>query len=122
MKPTILILGIFIVFSIIIPNINSNKIQKSGSDSKDSSNEYQIKISKLEKEIAELKYKLQSCQSNDKIYSSSFLELKSDPAFKTMINFPLPRDTSYIGVPGEKNNQKFGHIKLCTPGCIVGGG
>jgi hypothetical protein len=53
---------------------------------------------------------------------SSFLELKSktDPAFKSMINFPLPREFSFIGIPGEKNNRAF-KPKICPPGCIVSG-
>lgn len=126
MKPSMLAARILVFYLTIIGVSYSNRIQKSGHELSESSTQMLNKIQSLESEIAELKSQLQNCRSSkDAFNPSSFLEmtsqLKTDPAFKAMINFPLPRDTSYIGLPGEKNNQKFGHIKLCTPGCIVGG-
>lgn len=60
---------------------------------------------------------------------SSFLEMKSqtttrtrtgtDPAFKTFVEFVLPNDTSFKGLPGERNNKEF-RPYICPLGCVVG--
>ena len=48
-------------------------------------------------------------------------QTKTDPVFKSIINFALPREVSYVALPGEKSNKMYAHLKVCPPGCIVGG-
>jgi hypothetical protein len=51
--------------------------------------------------------------------TSSFLELKADPMFKSMtFGFPVPRQISYLGLPDAGTYKK---LKYCPAGCIVGG-
>jgi len=62
---------------------------------------------------------INKCKNN---HDSSFLEMRSDPVFKTMtFGFPIPRSTSYTGIAGAANNNKFKKLQMCPAGCIVGG-
>jgi hypothetical protein len=72
----------------------------------------------LDKKRKELK---RLFSSFSELQSSSTLTSKTDPVFKSIVNFALPRETSYIGTPGERSNRMFNHLKLCPPGCVVGG-
>ena len=63
-----------------------------------------IKLRNQRKKSKLLLLKLQQIQNGDDKYSS-FLEMKSDPVFKTMtFGFPIPRSTSYTGLAGAASN------------------
>lgn len=144
------ILKIIIMIISLLCILNNNKIQcisissKNTSNSKDNNessiiNNLHNQIDSLLKEnnllkqqLLELKgeHKISSVNNQDNSISlgkldSSFLELqlqtKTDPVFKSIINYSLPRETSFIASPGERNNRMFSHLKLCPPGCLVGG-
>lgn len=87
--------------------------------------EVNSKINSIEKNVNKQcnNSKSKLTNANNKI-ASSFLELKAlsktDPVFKSIVNFPLPREVSYLSLTGSNNNKMFSHLKLCPPGCIVG--
>lgn len=93
--------------------------------------EVNSKINSVEKDVSKQcnqnlgvkNNKIKMNSSNNKI-ASSFIELKAlsktDPVFKSIVNFPLPREISYLSVSGSNNNKMFSHLKMCPPGCIVG--
>lgn len=72
-------------------------------------------LNKKQKELKRL------FSSFSELQSTSKLTTQTDPVFKSIVNFALPRETSYIGTPGERSNRMFNHLKLCPPGCVVGG-
>ena len=91
-------------------------------------NNFKTKFEALEKNFNKncLSIKKSKFSKNKQIKElfSSFTELnsslKTDPVFKSIVNFALPRQTSYLSLPGDKSNKMFAHIKVCPPGCIVG--
>ena len=82
------------------------KMKKRTKDLQKKLKEERKKYNELFLEIQSINFILLDCKLDKKHYSS-FLEMKSDPVFKTMtFGFPIPRSTSYTGMGGldSKNN------------------
>lgn len=137
----IILIVICVIFVLSISS-ESNKINKSNENESNLSERVQELVKEnliLKQRLSEVNSKINSIEknvnkqcnnskskltnANNKI-ASSFLELKAlsktDPVFKSIVNFPLPREVSYLSLTGSNNNKMFSHLKLCPPGCIVG--
>ena len=100
-----LILALLFIFLVISSNKSASKIQSKYKKNKN-------KIRKLKKELRNQKKKtnvllleIKQLKLGEQKYSS-FLEMRSDPVFKTMtFGFPIPRSTSYTGLAGAVSNN-----------------
>ena len=58
-------------------------------------------------------------QMDMKMNSKMASKLRTDPLYKSIVNFPLPREISFLAASGKEGNKMYDHIKICPAGCIT---